>query len=59
LTRFDSWAADADIANGIMTLKENQVQQGSHKRAVEATLTLGNPPRVSFKLPNEVAAKRR
>ena len=58
LARFDRWTADADIANGNITLKANQVQQGSHKRTVEAVLTLGNPPRVAFSGPKETQAKR-
>jgi uncharacterized protein involved in outer membrane biogenesis len=58
LSRFDRWTADADIANGAITLKQNQVQQGSHKKAVEAALTLGNPPKVTFTGPKETQAKR-
>ena len=58
LTRFDRWTADATIANGIVTLKDNQVQQGSHKKAVDAALTFGNPPKVVFTASKEVAAKR-
>jgi hypothetical protein len=59
LGRFDRWTGDADIAGGSVTLKDNQVQQGSHKKAVEAKLTLGTPPKIAFGSPNEVAGKRR
>jgi hypothetical protein len=58
LARFDRWTANAAIANGTITLKENQVQQGSHKRSVEATLTLGEPPKVNFDVPKEAQGKR-
>jgi hypothetical protein len=59
LARFDRWTADADVANGAVTLKQNQVQLGSHKQAVEAALTLENPPKIAFRPPNEVAVKHR
>ncbi len=58
LARFDRWTADAAIANGTVTLKENQVQQGFRKQAVEATLTLGQPPKVSFANLKETRARR-
>ena len=53
LAHFDRWTAQAEIANGMIALKKNQVQRGSHKQAVEATLTLGNPPKVAFAAPTE------
>jgi len=58
LTRFDRWTADADIADGKIALKKNEVQQGSQKRAVEGTLAFGNPPKVSLAAPREAQAKR-
>jgi hypothetical protein len=58
LARFDRWTADAEIANGTIMLKENQVQQGSHKRTLGAMVTLGDPPKVSFSSPKETLAKR-
>jgi hypothetical protein len=58
LARFDRWTADAAIANGMVTLQDNQVQQGSRKQAVEGSLTLGEPPKVSFVLPKETQAQR-
>jgi len=48
LSRFDRWTADAEIANGAITLKQNQVQRGAHKAAIEASVTFGDPPKVSF-----------
>jgi hypothetical protein len=58
LARFDRWTADAEIANGATTLKQNEVRQGFRKRTVEATLTFGDPPKVAFTAPKEVQAKR-
>ena len=58
LARFDRWTADADIADGKIALKQNEVQQGSQKRAVEGTLAFGNPPKVSLAAPREAQAKR-
>jgi hypothetical protein len=58
LARFDRWTADAEIANGTITLRSNQVQQGSHKRALGAILTLGDPPKLSFSEPKETQARR-
>jgi hypothetical protein len=57
-TRFDRWTADADIANGTATLKDNEVQQGARKRKVEGALTFGDPPKVSFATPKETQARR-
>jgi hypothetical protein len=59
LTRFDRWTADAGIANGAIAIKPSQVQQGSRKRAVEAVVTLADPPVVTFPAPKETVAKKR
>lgn len=48
LVRFDRWIADAAIEGGKITLQENQVVRGASKQSVEATLTFGEPSRVSF-----------
>ncbi|HEY1160692.1 MAG TPA: AsmA family protein [Terracidiphilus sp.] len=58
LSRFDRWSGDAEIGSGTITLKQNQVRQGSRKRAVEAELTLGDPPKVTFAARKETRAKR-
>ena len=59
LTRFSRWAADAEIAKGAVTLKQSQVQQGSRKSAVDATITFGDPPKISFPSPKpDQTAKR-
>ena len=58
LARFDRWTADAAIANAALVLGQNQVEQGSRKQPVEATLTLADPPRATFAQPKETQAKR-
>jgi hypothetical protein len=58
LTRFDLWTADAEVANGGITLKQNQVQRGVHKLAVAGAAVFGDPPKVSFGSSPEVRAKR-
>ena len=58
LARFDRWTADAVIADGTVILKENQVQQGSRKKSVDASLTLGETPKVNFSVPKETQARR-
>lgn len=57
LIHFDNWTGDADIANGALTLKENQVQQGKRKTSVGASITFTDPPKVAFASP-KVAAKK-
>jgi hypothetical protein len=57
LRRFDHWTADAEVDNGAIALKENQVQLGSRKSRVEGAVTFGNPPKVSFELPKAPQAK--
>jgi hypothetical protein len=48
LARFDRWIAEVAIDNGAVALKQNEVRAGFRKQAVEATLTLGDPPKVVF-----------
>jgi len=59
LGRFEKWTADATIANGAITVKQSDVQNGARKRTVAATITFGDPPTVSFTAPKEAAAKRK
>lgn len=57
LGRFDTWTADAAIANGALTLDQNRISTGAHKQSVAATVTFGDPPKVSFAAPKQIAAK--
>jgi len=59
LGRFDRWTGEASIANGTVTLQQNQVRRGSHVAPVEATITFGKPPKVAFTpVPPVKTAKR-
>jgi len=58
LLHFDRWTGDAEIGNGAITLKENQVIQDGRKRAVEAIVTLGNTPKAVFATHKETPAKQ-
>jgi hypothetical protein len=58
LAHFDRWTADAEIADGAITLKQNEVRQGFRKQAVEASATFGDPPKIAFTAPKETQAKR-
>jgi AsmA family len=59
LSRFDRWTADAEIANGAITLKQNQVERGVHKVAVVGSAVFGDPAKVSFGSSLEVRAAKR
>jgi hypothetical protein len=56
LARFDRWTADAEIANGALTLKENQVKRGVHTTPVQAAITFADPPKVDFPASKSAAA---
>jgi hypothetical protein len=58
LARFDRWSADGEIANGTLTLKQNQLQRGAQRAAVEASATLGAGAKASFSVAKEMQAKR-
>jgi len=51
LARFDNWSSDAVIGNNAVTLGENHAQLGRRSGSVAATITFGEPPRVSFGTP--------
>jgi hypothetical protein len=59
LGRFDRWTGDAAIANGGLTLDQSVVLTGARKQSVQATVTFGDPPVVSFVAPKQLAAKTR
>ena len=48
LARFDSWTGNGEIANHAVTLGENHAQLGRRSSSVKATITFGEPPRVTF-----------
>lgn len=57
-TRFERWTADAQIANGAITLKRNEMQEGTSKRVLEGSVTLAEPPKVRFAPARETRAKK-
>lgn len=57
LARFDQWTADATIANGNIQLGQNQITSGLRKKSVEAAITFGDPPQLSFPAPKETRAE--
>jgi hypothetical protein len=58
LARFDRWTADAIVAKGKIALDKNEVAVGSRKRAVDASVTLAEPPKVTFAAPKPAQAKK-
>lgn len=58
LVRFDRWVADAEIANGSVTLKQNQVQHAGRNETVQAAVTIANPPKATFAADKIAKAKR-
>jgi len=57
LGRFNAWTAEANLANGGLTLDQNLVSAGARKQSVQATVTFSDPPAVSFAAPKQIAAK--
>jgi hypothetical protein len=55
---FERWTGDTEIANGAITLKQNQMRVGMRKRELEGSVTLGDPPKVRFAAAKETQAKR-
>lgn len=59
LGRFGRWTGEATIAGGVITLRRSQVLAAGGTRTVEATLTLGDPPKLSFAVPRKTKAEKR
>jgi len=58
LAHFDRWSGEAEIAKGAVTIKENQIQQGTRKLAADAAVTLDTPPKMTFAPAKEAPPKR-
>ena len=58
LGRFDRFTADASIASGAITLGQNQVISEARKKSVEATVTFGDPPIVTFSMTKETRTEK-
>ncbi len=48
LGHFDRWTGNAEIANGKVTIGQNEVARGSRKHAVAASVALSRPVKLSF-----------
>jgi len=62
LAHFDRWTADAEIANGAITLKDNVITLGSRKGAIKGAVTgalaFGDPATLTLVGAKETQAKR-
>ena len=58
LAHFGEWSGDAAIADGGVTLGENQLVAAGRKLAVEGAVTFGKPSKVQFVVAKLPAAKR-
>jgi hypothetical protein len=58
LVRFDRWVADAEIADGAVTLKQNQVRRSGRNATVQASVTIADPPKTTFATEKPAKAKR-
>jgi len=59
LTRFERWTADAEIANGAVTLRQNQIEQGARRSSITASVAFGDPPKVTLAMPRKAAPAKR
>jgi len=48
LARFDRWTVDAAIANGALQLGRNVAIAHARKQSIDATITFGDPPQLTF-----------
>jgi hypothetical protein len=48
LGRFDRWTGDAKIAGGVIELGPNEVQRGARRTSVAASVSLSEPPVVTW-----------
>lgn len=56
---FSSFSGEAEIADGKITLRDSDTVRGARHRSVDAQLTFGDPPEVSFAPPQPAPAPRR
>jgi hypothetical protein len=58
LAHFVRWTANAEIANGAITLKDNVVKLGSRKGTIDGAIAFGDPAKLTFAAPKETPGKR-
>jgi hypothetical protein len=51
LAHFDAWTAETKIANGAVTLEQNEIRRGGRTATVEGSATVGGSSKVSFAMP--------
>jgi hypothetical protein len=56
--RFERWTGAAEIANGTIAVKQNQMLEGARKRRVDASVQLAAPPTFTVVPSRETEAKR-
>ncbi len=59
LAKFDHWTGEANIADGALAIQKSLVQQGPQTSTSDATITLANPPVVSFTVPKPTTVSKR
>ncbi len=59
LARFTGWTGDATIGQGAVTLRQTKVLQGGRTEAVDASVTLIDPPKIAFPTAKPVEAALR
>lgn len=52
LGRFERWTGDADIADGKVTIGQNELAQGARKQSVAASAVLAEPVKLNFTAAN-------
>jgi hypothetical protein len=57
LVRFDRWSADAEIANGSLTLKDSQARRGASNEPIQGSVPLAIPPKIAFPASKQTPAK--
>jgi hypothetical protein len=58
LARFDQWSGEAQVANGAVTVGENNVKAGAHTSTAKVTISFGIPPKVVFGAPKPASPKK-
>jgi hypothetical protein len=59
LARFDHWTGEGNIAGGALAIQKSLVQQGPRTSTTDATITLADPPTITFATPRPVTATKR
>ncbi len=59
LNGFDRWTSDAEIADGAITLQQNELLRGAHHSTIQVKVTLSDPPILEFGPHDEVQSARK